>query len=80
MALGAGALIETDPVFAQTNIPADNVGNFSSSNSSIPAVTATGTNGAMGMQATSDTGNALYAKSSGDDSIHAVGNTSGLPK
>jgi hypothetical protein len=76
-AIGAGVLIETSPVFAQSDIPADNVGNFSSSNSSIPAVTATGTNGATGVQTTSDTGNALYASSSGDDSIHAVGNTSG---
>jgi hypothetical protein len=76
-AIGAGALLEQGRASAHTDMPADNVGNFSSSNSSIPAVTATGTNGATGVSATSDTGNAIYASSNGNDSIHAVGNTSG---
>ncbi len=77
VALGAGALLETGKASAQANIPADNVGNFSSSNASIPAVTATGTNGAVGAQATSDSGNGLYASSGSFDGIHATSGGTG---
>lgn len=73
-AVGAGALLDAGNVHAQAASPNDNVGNFSSSNSSVPAVTATGTNGATGVQATSDTGDGLVAQStSGGDAIHAIG-------
>ena len=74
--LGTGAVLEmnADSVHAQTRSPNDNVGNFSSSNPSVPAVTATGTNGATGVQITSDTGDGLVAQStSSGDAIHAIG-------
>jgi hypothetical protein len=76
-ALGVGAVLDTGIASAHTNLPADNVGNFSSSIASVPAVTTTGTNGAVGVQATSDSGNGVHASSSSFDAIHAIGNTSG---
>ncbi|HLJ36745.1 MAG TPA: hypothetical protein VKU38_24015 [Ktedonobacteraceae bacterium] len=72
-AVGAGALLDVGNAHAQTVSPNDNVGNFSSSNSSVPAVTATGTNGATGVQATSDSGTGLVAQSTSGDAIHATG-------
>jgi hypothetical protein len=77
VALGAGTLLETGKASAQANIPADNVGNFSSSNASIPAVTATGTNGAVGVQATSDSGTGLNASSGSFNGIHATSGGTG---
>ena len=56
--LTAGALAaEARPGLAL----ADNAGNFSSSQQGTPAVTATGTNGAIGVSATSDTSIAVQA-------------------
>lgn len=73
-AVGAGALFDAGNAHAQSTIPNDNPGNFSSSNPSVPAVTVTGTNGATGVQITTDTGDGLVAQStSGGDAIHAVG-------
>jgi hypothetical protein len=71
--LGAGIVLEKNVGVAHA-APLDNPGNFSSSNPSVPAVTATGTNGATGVQITSDTGDGLVAQStSGGDAIHAIG-------
>ncbi len=72
-AVGAGVLLDAGNAHAQMVSPNDNVGNFSSSNSSVPAVTATGTNGATGVQAISDSGTGLVAQSTSGDAIHATG-------
>lgn len=64
-AIGAGALLEQSRASAHSDMPDDNVGNFSSSNSSVPAVTATGTNGAVGVSSGSDTADGIYSTSNG---------------
>ncbi|HEY6408371.1 MAG TPA: hypothetical protein VIY29_12960 [Ktedonobacteraceae bacterium] len=74
--MGAGVLIEKNSGIVHA-APLDNTGNFSSSNASVPAVTATGTNSAVGVQATSDSGNGVYASSSGSDGIHAISGGTG---
>ncbi len=58
-ATGAAVLVQAESGTAH----ADSVGNFSSSVQGTPAVTAAGTNSALGIQASSDGGTALYATS-----------------
>jgi hypothetical protein len=54
-------------------LPQDVLGVFSSSVAGTPAVSATGTNGAHGVTATSDSGTGVYAQSSNLLGLHAVG-------
>lgn len=76
-AIGAGVLLEQNADNAHA-MPMDNVGTFSSSNASVPAVTATGSNGASGVKATSDSGYALYATSgSSGDTLYASNTSAG---
>ena len=71
-ALATGALLETQAGVAQ----ADSTAAFSSSNFAVPAVGATGSNGAVGVAATSDSGYAVNAVSNGaGTAIHAYSNS-----
>jgi hypothetical protein len=57
---------------------ADTVGTFSSSSSTVPAVTATGTNGAIGIQASSDTSTAVLASSTVQQGAAVVGSNTSI--
>ena len=70
--VAAGVLVEQVGTRAAY---ADNLGNFSSSVAGTPAVGAAGTNGAVGINVTSDTANAIYAQSSPMFSAAILGNT-----
>jgi hypothetical protein len=77
--VGAGVLVEASSGTALASGP----GNFTSSNSTVPAVKATGTKGAKGVVASSDTsialsgtsssGNGLYAQSKSGIGAHMIG-------
>jgi len=75
-AVGAGILLRPHSDMAHAASP-DNPGNFSSSRSLPPAVTATGTNGAIGVDATSDFAAGVAGRSNGEQVGGVVGqNTS----
>ena len=85
--VGAGALLELSGGTALASDPAK-PGVFASSTAGTPAVKATGTNGADGVDASSDSGTGvsaksssgtgLFAQSSSFNAIHAVGGGTGV--
>src|SRR5947209_15878328 len=58
-------------VDVQSTWPGDNVGNFSSSDSSVPAVTATGGNGAEGVYSFSNSGVSIFGYSASGTGVQA---------
>ncbi len=74
--VGAGALPELSNGTALA--PGPTPGVFASSVAGTPAVKATGTNGADGVDATSDSGTGIFAQSSSFNAIHAIGGGTGV--
>lgn len=73
-AVGASVVLDAH---AQTAL-ADNAGTFSSGNATVPAVTATGSNGAKGVIGSSDSNYGLYGSSNNFIGVYGVNNSDNI--